>query len=484
MFVLRWATALAVVLLVGCIPGTRAQTATPSPGAPEARPPVIREVPVDGGQIRLSFAPVVRQVSPSVVSITSQRTTAANPFAQDPFFRFFFRDFPQLAMPRRQVERSLGSGVIVRDDGIVVTNHHVVADAQQIEVVLEDRRTLPATLMSSDADTDLAFLKIDPGRERLPAVTLGDSDAIAVGDLVLAIGNPFGIGQTVTSGIVSAKGRTAPSIDRDVSFIQTDAAINPGNSGGALVTLDGRLIGINTAIFTRSGGSIGIGFAIPSDLVRVRLASLASGATEIRRPWLGTVLRPVLAELAPELGLDRPRGVLVAQVYPGSASDRAGVQAGDVILAVDDVPVDEPSMVHYRLALRPLGESVKVDLVRGGAERRVSVVLEPAPGEPKPEMTRLDGPHPLAGAVVADMSPAFNEQLSLDLFERGVVVVETQRGSLASRIRLRTGDVIESVNGGRVDSVSELQGAMERATRNWQIGVRRNGQTTLLSVQV
>ncbi len=460
---------LAAGLLAGCAPG--------------AAQPIERAVPGDAAGIRLSFAPVVRQVAPAVVSITSRKVTVERgPIFGDPFFDFFFRDFGGLGRPRPRVETSLGSGVILRPDGLVVTNHHVIEGAEEIEVVLADRRTFQARVIGSDRASDLAFLRLDVRGERLPTLPLGDSDAIEVGDLVLAIGNPFGIGQTVTSGIVSATGRTHPSLEKDVSFIQTDAAINPGNSGGALVTLDGRLIGINTAIFTRSGGSIGIGFAVPANLVAARLAALETGRGEIVRPWLGAQLQPVDGELARSLGLDRPRGVLVRRVIPDSPAARAGLQPGDVVTSVDGVPVDDPPSLTYRLSLKSPGERARLAVWRRGQERILALPIE-APDRRPRNVTTLEGRHPLDGLVVGDLTPGLADELELGDVERGVVVLGTEPGRFAGRLGLRRGDVIESLNGRRVGSVGELREAVRRGTQGrWQIGVRRGEQQLVVSV--
>ena len=430
-------------------------------------------VPQSRAEIALSFAPVVKKVAPAVVNITSRKavTVARNPFLDDPFFQFFFRDFGRAA-PERRVQQSLGSGVIVAADGLIVTNHHVVAGADEIEVVLADRRSFAARLLASDERADLAFLRVDVGGERLPTVPLGNSDAIEVGDLVLAIGNPFGIGQTVTSGIVSATGRTAPQLDRDVSFIQTDASINPGNSGGALVDMEGRLIGINTAIFSRSGGSIGIGFAIPANLVQARMRGLGTGG-ELVRAWPGARVQTVDATIADSLGLERPAGVLVAEVYPGSAADRAGLRPGDVILRVDDAEVSDPPALGYRLSLHALGERARLTVRRKGETVTLRLPVEPAPERPA-DVTRLERGSALDGAVIANLSPAFNERLGLDPFERGVAVIEVRPGSPAQLWRLRPGDVIESVNGQRVASAAELRRAARGTVR--RLDVRRNGE--------
>ncbi|MCS7267231.1 MAG: Do family serine endopeptidase [Geminicoccaceae bacterium] len=431
---------------------------------------------------RSSFAPIVRRVAPAVVSITSRKTTLARePFFDDPLFQFFFGP-GGLGRPRPRIETSLGSGVILRPDGLVVTNHHVVEGAEEIEVVLADRRSFRARVLGSDRGSDLAFLKIDVPGERLPTVPLGDSDAIEVGDVVLAIGNPFGIGQTVTLGIVSAKSRTHPALEKDVSFIQTDAAINPGNSGGALVTADGRLIGINTAIFTRSGGSIGIGFAVPANLVAARLAALEGGRRDLARPWLGAEVQAVDSDIARDLGLDRPRGVLVRRVIPGGPAARAGLRAGDVIENVDGVAVDDPSSLAYRLSLKPLGERVRLVVRRDGQERVIGLPLEPAERRPR-NLARLEGRHPLDGLTVGELTPGLAEELELAGVERGVVVLGVDPARLAARFGFRRGDLLESVNGQPVASVDELQAVLRRGARGgWQIGVRRGDQRLVLSV--
>lgn len=431
---------------------------------------------------RSTFAPVVRRVAPAVVSITSRKVTLTrDPFFDDPFFQFFFGP-GGLGRPRPRVETSLGSGVILRPDGLVVTNYHVIEGAEEIEVVLADRRSFRARVLGSDRGSDLAFLKIDVGSERLPTIPLGDSDAIEVGDVVLAIGNPFGIGQTVTLGIVSAKSRTHPALEKDVSFIQTDAAINPGNSGGALVTADGRLIGINTAIFTRSGGSIGIGFAVPANLVAARLAALESGRRDLARPWLGVELQAVDSDIARDLGLDRPQGVLVRRVVGGSPAARAGLRAGDVILSVDGVTVDDPSTLAYRVSLKPIGERVRLVVWRDGQERILALTLEAAERSPR-NVTRLDGRHPLDGLTVGELTPGLAEELDLTGVDRGVVVLGVDPGRFAARLGFRRGDLLESVNGQLVSSVAELQAAVRRGARGrWQIGVRRGAERFVLSV--
>ena len=291
-----------------------------------------RAVPQSQAQVQLSYAPIVARAAPAVVNVYSNRIVRQ---AVNPFFQQFFGEGPM----RSRVEQSLGSGVIVRGDGIVLTNHHVVNGGSEIKVALTDRREFTARVLLSDPRTDLAVLKIDPGAETLPALQFGDSDRIQVGDLVLAIGDPFGVGQTVTSGIVSALARSNGGASDYQFFIQTDAAINPGNSGGALVTMDGRLIGINSSIVSSSGGNIGIGFAIPSNMARVVVEGALSGG--IKRPWLGAEGQAVTAEIARSLGLARPEGVLISQVHPRSPAAQGGLQQGDVVLSIDGFAVGD-----------------------------------------------------------------------------------------------------------------------------------------------
>ncbi len=452
-------------------------------GAPQPAGGQQRLVPESREQIRLSFAPVVRRAAPAVVSITSRKfvEVTADPFAADPFFRFFFREFGPPARRERRARTSLGSGVIVRGDGLVVTNNHVVADADSITVVLGDKREFEARILMQDEDADLAFLRLEDAPDDLPVLPLGDSDSLETGDLVLAIGNPFGIGQTVTSGIISAAARTPPGGKGAVSFLQTDAAINPGNSGGALVDLGGTLVGINTAIFTRGGGSIGIGFAIPANLVKARLLALERGEDFVP-PWLGVEVRGVDAALAEALGLDRPRGVVVERVHPASAAARAGIRPGEVILAVDGFAVGDPAGLNTRLALRAPGERALLDLWRRGRERRVTVVLTPPPEEPPRDVTLLRGRHPLDGARVANLSPALAQELGFDPFARGVVVLEIARRGFARRLGLRPGDRILAIDGREIAEVRELERVLAEPRRRYDITIGRGDRRFTLTV--
>ena len=452
-----------------------------SPPAAEAQS--LGGVPQSREQISLTFAPVVRMAAPAVVSVTTRKAIEVrrDPFFDDPFFSYFFRDFGVPSRRERREQNSLGSGVIIRSDGLVVTNNHVIEGADEITVILNDRRELEAELVAADERSDLAFLKVVNNTGALPVLPVGDSDRLEVGDLVLAIGNPFGIGQTVTSGIISAKSRSTPGGQREVSFIQTDAAINPGNSGGALVSLSGELVGVNTAIFTRGGGSIGIGFAVPANLVKAQMLSIDTDG-RVRRPWLGASIQPVDPGLAAALGLDRPVGVLVNELYPGGAADRAGLRRGDVILSVDGVEIFDGPGLNLRLALNPLGARVPVQRWRGGRVRKVGLETRSAPRKPDPDITRLEGRHPFEGLTVANMSPGLNEELGIDMLEGGVVVMEIPRRGFGARLRLRSGDAIASVNGTKVETVRQLEELTDREARRWEIEIRRGGETFTLTV--
>ena len=440
-------------------------------------PVLAEDVPRSREQIALSFAPVVRETSSAVVNIYTRKASRASdhdPFFSDPFFQFFFEGLGRRQAPQRQ-QNSLGSGVIIEGDGLIVTNHHVIEDADEIMVVLNDRREFKAEVVGADAAADLALLRIETP-STLPALPMGLSDALEVGDLVLAIGNPFGIGQTVTSGIVSALSRTGPGVGSDLSFIQTDAAINPGNSGGALVTIDGQLIGVNTAIFTRGGGSIGIGFAIPIDLVKALVRSIEGGGSSLARPWLGARVQAVTPELAQNLGLERPVGVLLSEVHRAGPARRSGLEQGDVITAIDGAEIVDKHGLNFRLAVGSLGEPAALDVWRRGRVLGVNLPLELPPRDPPPEVTELDGRHALAGATVANLSPGFNQDAGLDLFAEGVVILRIIRRSPAARLGLRRGDVITNVAEQPIDGVAALTDSLYRLPSVWRLEIDRGGR--------
>src|SRR5262249_23493528 len=373
-----------------------------------------RRVPSSPNEVRLSYAPVVQRAAPAVVNVYAARAVATtrNPFLDDPIFRRFF-GVPDGGAPSEQLQRSLGSGVIVDTGGLIVTNNHVIEGATEVKVALADKREYEADIVLKDQRSDLAVLRIRGQSERFPAIDFADSDALQVGDLVLAIGNPFAVGQTVTHGIVSAVARTQVGITDYQFFIQTDAAINPGNSGGALVDLSGKLVGINTAIFSRAGGSQGIGFAIPANMVRVVVASAKSGGNTVKRPWLGARLQAVTPEIAESLGLRRPAGALVASITPGSAAARAGLKSGDLIVGIDGQDVEDPNAFDYRFATKPLGGSARLALLRAGRETIATVALETAPETPREELV-IRARSPFTGAKVSNISPALADELRID----------------------------------------------------------------------
>jgi Do/DeqQ family serine protease len=432
-----------------------------------------RRVPASPGELKFSYAPVVQKVAPSVVNVYAAKIVQnRNPLMEDPLFRRFFGG--DGGLQREQVQRSLGSGVIVDATGLVVTNNHVIEGASEVKVALADKREFEAEIVLKDARTDLAVLRIKDGRERFAAIEPGNSDELLVGDVVLAIGNPFAVGQTVTHGIVSALARTQVGITDYQFFIQTDAAINPGNSGGALVDLSGRLIGINTAIFSRSGGSQGIGFAIPVNMVKVVIASAKGGGTTVRRPWLGAKLQAVTPDIAESLGLKRPAGVLIASVSNPSPALRAGLKTGDLIVAIDGQMVEDPNAFDYRFATKPLGGTAQLGILRGGKETTLKVALETAPETPRDEIV-ISSRSPFMGVKVANVSPALAEELRLDPSTEGVVVLEVTAGSVAQSLGFQRGDVIASVNDEKIARTHDLD-RVAKDGRRWSITIIRGGQ--------
>jgi Do/DeqQ family serine protease len=431
-------------------------------------------VPSSPGEIKLTFAPVVKRIAPSVVNVYAARVVENRmPLFDDPIFRRFFGGGG--GGPREQVQRSLGSGVVVDASGLVVTNNHVIENADQIKIALADKREFDAELVLKDARSDLAVLRVKDGRERFTPVELGDSDALQVGDMVLAVGNPFGVGQTVTHGIVSAVARTQVGITDYQFFIQTDAAINPGNSGGALVDLAGRLVGINTAIFSRSGGSQGIGFAIPANMVRGVIASAKGGAHVVRRPWLGAKLQTVTPEIADSLSLKRPAGALVNAVTPRSPAARAGLRTGDVIVDIDGQAVEDPNAFDYRFATKPLGGQTQVGVLRGGREAKVAIPLETAPETPREE-TVIKARSPLSGAKVANLSPAVAEELRINSEAQGVAVTEVENGSVAQSFGFQKGDIVVSINNTKIANMQDLLRVTNQPSRLWRLTILRGGQ--------
>ena len=412
-------------------------------GMGQAVAQVQRVVPQSRPDTIFSFAPVVKRVTPAVVNVYASRTETrpANPLFDDPFFQQFFG-----SVPNGRTTQSLGSGVIVDGSGLVVTNHHVIEGMTDVKVALADKREFEADIVLRDPNSDLAVLKIKGGSD-FPVLELGDSDALEVGDLVLAIGNPFAVGQTVTQGIISALARTQQVGTSDYGFyIQTDAAINPGNSGGALVDMEGRLVGINSAIYSRSGGSLGIGFAIPVNMVKVVVAAAKGGVRQVRRPWLGAAFQAVSQDIADSLGMSRPAGALVTDVVDNSPAAEAGLKRGDVVSAVDGVDIDDPEAFGYRIGTKPIGGSATLSVLRGGKSLSLVVKLVAAPEVPPRDPVKLAGTSPFTGATVVNLSPAVEEELSIEGVHEGVVVADVAENSPAAEVGLQKGDIVRAVN--------------------------------------
>jgi serine protease Do len=400
---------------------------------------------VDGKELP-SLAPMLENVTPAVVNIATEGRIKQqlNPLFQDPMFRRFF-NVPDQPMERKT--SSLGSGVIVDSErGLVLTNNHVIANADQITVTLRDGRHLEAELVGSDPETDVAVIKIPP--KNLTALKTTDSDDLRVGDFVVAIGNPFGLGQTVTSGIISALSRSGLGIEGYEDFIQTDASINPGNSGGALVNLRGELTGINTAIFSQSGGNIGIGFAIPINLALQIMEQLLETG-EVKRGFLGVSMQDISPELAEAFGLDRARGAIISRILKDSPADKAGLDAGDIVISTDGKQIKNAADLRNRIGLLPVGEKIRFTIIRDGKKSDVVITVE--------ENTQLSAAPKainelLQGVTVSDIekgNPYFGKV-------QGTAVVDVQRGSIAWRSGLRAMDIITSVNKVVVKNVQEF----------------------------
>lgn len=433
-------------------------------------------VPASQAQIALSFSPVVKKIAPAVVNIYSRRVVtgrAANPFFNDPFFSPFFEG---LGPMRKQVESSLGTGFIVDAGGLVVTNAHVIKDSTEIAVVLTDGREFTAKTLLIDTPSDIGLLQIEKA-SGLPVAKLAPSDSLEVGDLVLAVGNPFGVGQTVTSGIVSALARSNTNINDFDFFIQTDAAINPGNSGGPLVGMDGNVIGMNTAIFSKSGGSLGIGFAIPAEMITAVIAAQKTGQVSPRgavRPWLGFATQAMNGEIARAMGLESTAGVLVTTVVKDSAAAKAGLQKGDIVTALNGKPVTDQGQLRFRTGTVALGQPLAFTVQRKGAPVTVTLTAEAAPEIPPRSPLAITGRNPLAGATVITLSPRAALDLDLPDTATGAAVQSVADNSFARRLGFEPGDIILSVNGTKTVTSAQLRDAVSGPTpAAWQIGIRR-----------
>jgi serine protease Do len=475
---------VAALILGAVLAGPISSSSAEVAAAPAGGAGVV--VPQTQEQVRLSFAPLVKGAAPAVVNVFTRkvvRRRRVSPLFDDPFFRRFFGgEFPFGGPPEERVQNSLGSGVIVDEAGLIVTNNHVIEGADEITVALADRREFDAQVLGADERTDLAVLKIDTRGEELPSLSFGDSDELEVGDLVLAVGNPFGVGQTVTSGIVSALARTRIGPGDFRSFIQTDAAINPGNSGGALIDMEGKLVGINTAIFTRTGGSLGIGFAIPVNMVKAVLRGAVSGGRVVR-PWLGASGQAVTAEIAESLGLDRPTGVLINAVHPEGPAARAGLAVGDVVWALNGREVHDADVLRFRLATLAVDGTATLEVLRDSDRLTLQIALVAPPEEPPRNLTYLEGGHPLAGGTVANLSPAFADELGLDDTLAGVILVEVKLGSPAHRFRFRAGDIVQEVNDHKVERVADLVRIFAIPASEWRFTVNRGGRILTVTIR-
>jgi serine protease Do len=447
-----------------------------------------RQVPENDGQIQLSFAPVVQKTAPAVVNIYAQKVTKAvrqHPFMNDPLFQHFFgQELNRFSRPR--IQRSLGSGVLIQKNGVIMTNHHVIAGADEIKVVLSSGEEYDADLVGSDEQTDLALLKLRDAPDDLPVIEMGESRSLLVGDLVLAIGNPFGVGQSVTTGIVSATARTAGGINDFNFFIQTDAAINPGNSGGALIDLKGRLVGINTAIYSNSGGSVGIGFSIPVEMVKAVSQSILKTG-RIVRPWFGAEGQNLTSDLAKALDIPArhgAHGVVITRVYEDSPADEAGLRAQDVVVSLDGQPVSSMEELRFLLATRAIGSTVKASYWRGGDIRSTELPLVAPPDRPKRAERTLTDRSPFQGLTVANMNPAVAQEYNLPYTPEAVIVLNVAPRSIAARVGWRVGDIIQQINASRVDSVTDLQDLISsNRSGRWRLGVLRDGKQFVFNLR-
>lgn len=438
--------------------------------------------------MRASFSDTVKSSSAAVVNIYTEKevvTRTVNPFFDDPFFNQFFQGGLSGRMKKR-IERSLGSGVVVTEDGYIVTNYHVVKDAKSIRVVFHDRTEMAAEFIAADKNSDIAVMKVILEDERDEAkfhyLDFADSDEIQVGDIVLALGNPFGVGQSVTMGIISATGRSNLGTGYYENYIQTDAAINPGNSGGALVDSEGKLVGVNTAIYSKTGGSQGIGFAIPANAVRVTLNSVLTTG-KVTRPWFGAAGQDVTDDLAVQLELARPYGVLINEIVPGSPAEKANLLIGDIILSFDGKEVDTMSVLNARIASSYVGNKYPLEVWREGKLYVSDVMLGALPDRLVDQQYTVRGSNPLEGYTFEPLSPALNDEMGLPLNTEGVVVVATPNRRGFGMVDMKEGDIIVSINRKAVLTIKDLQTAVSRRPNAWQIIFERAGKTHRVIIQ-
>jgi len=445
--------------------------------------------PVKGFCLEGGFASIVKPATPAVANISSSKIVGSRriprfpPFG-GPFFEEFFGDRfgPSFNVPNERRQQSLGSGVLVSADGLVLTNDHVIHGAIDIKVLLSDKREFKARVLGSDPMTDIAVLKIE-AKNHLPALPLGNSDSVQVGDFVLAIGNPFGVGQTVTMGIVGATGRGGLGIQDYEDFIQTDAAINPGNSGGALIDARGHLIGINTAIITRGGGNQGVGFAVPINLARNVMDQILKDG-KVSRGWMGVTIQDLTPTLAGSFGMKETGGALVSNVAPESPASRAGISSGDIILSLNGEPIDDARSLRLRVAQMMPGTTVRLKIGRDNKEQEISLTLGELPSEAGTGKWEPESTSGRKGLSVETLTPEIASQLRIPRDTTGVVVREIQAGSAAAEAGLHRGDVIQEVNRKPVKNVAEFERSILQSGRGpLLLRVSRGGSAFFVAVE-
>lgn len=443
-------------------------------------------IPKTKREISLTFAPIVKQVAPTVVNIYATNVVEVklpfSPFLDDPFFKQFFKKIHGQEKFARE-QNALGSGVIIDPQGLVLTNYHVIKNAEIIRVALSNKNEFAAKVIATDKQTDLALLQLEAAEKKFPYLKIEEFDNVEVGDLVLAIGNPFGVGQTVTSGIVSALARSQEGISDFRSFIQTDAAINPGNSGGPLITVEGKMIGINTAIFSKTGGSMGISFAIPINMAIPLLHARQNGGKVIR-PWSGLQVIPITSEIAQNLGLPHPYGVVVTKVHPLGAGKKAHIIPNDVILKVNGKEVENDGAFSYQIAVLPVHSKAIFTILRKKQEIEVPIILD-APYE-STDKTSFDvmTDSPLKGLTVCNMSPAVAIENNLDPYLEGLLIRDVHENTPAGTIGLRPGDILLSINKHFLKDKNELKQVLRQHFIEWNIEVQRGKNTFQLHIKL